>query len=325
LHAREAIAAGPRTKSRESLPVGSFRARERPRNTSWITSDRGKIGIDDEHGRAGPRSGPEEDLTVVALAPDERLLQANVATQTIRVVIAHHWALLREGLLDFLTEGDHAQIAAEACDAREALAAAEATHPDVLLLDVALVNGTDNVIANVRQVSPRTKILLLGAEAGDEALQHALRQGARGYLAKSAGMGATLKAIRAVHAGEAWVERAEMGRLLDRLAATADARTAGPGHANNAGEDVLSKRERDVANLAATGLRNKEIALRLGIREKTVKAHLVSIFRKLQLRRRLQLAVQNLDGTAPSLVLLSSIVIRVLSASAGGLRSALGL
>jgi DNA-binding NarL/FixJ family response regulator len=261
---------------------------------------------------------------VVALAPGERLLQANVATQTIRVLIAHHWALLREGLLDFLTERDDVQIAAEACDAREALAAVESTHPDILLLDLALANGNDNVIANVRQVSPRTKILLLGAEAGDEALQHALRQGARGYLAKSSGMGATLKAIRAVHAGEAWVERAMMGRLLDRLAATADGRPAGPGH-SNAGEDVLSKRERDVANLAATGLRNKEIAQRLGIREKTVKAQLVSIFRKLQLRRRLQLAVQNLDGTAPSLVLLSSIVIRVLSASASGIQSALRL
>lgn len=263
-------------------------------------------------------------MTVVALAPGESLLPTNVTTQAIRVLIAHHWALLREGLLDFLTECDDVQVAAEACDAREALAAAEATHPDVLLLDPALANGTDNVIANVRHLSPGTKILLLGAEAGDEALQHALRQGARGYLAKSTGMGAMLKAIRAVHAGEAWIERAVMGRLLDRLAATADARMAGPGQPNN-GEDVLSRRERDVANLAATGLRNKEIAQRLGIREKTVKAHLVSIFRKLQLRRRLQLAVQNFDGTVPSLVLLSSIVIRALGATVCGISDALRL
>jgi DNA-binding NarL/FixJ family response regulator len=142
---------------------------------------------------------------------------------------------------------------------------------------------------------------------------------------KSTGMGAMLKAIRAVHAGEAWIERAVMGRLLDRLAASVDARPAGPGRQPNGGEDVLSKRERDVANLAATGLRNKEIAQRLGIREKTVKAHLVSVFRKLQLRRRLQLAVQNLDGTAPSLLLLSNIVIRVLSASACGIPEVLRL
>jgi predicted transcriptional regulator len=87
----------------------------------------------------------------------------------------------------------------------------------------------------------------------------------------------------------------------------------------------LSRRERDVANLAATGLRNKEIAQRLGIREKTVKAHLVSIFRKLQLRRRLQLAVQNLDGTVPSLVLLSSVLIRVLGTGACGIPDALRL
>lgn len=277
-----------------------------------------QLGTDDEHGLVGHRAGPEKGLTVVALAPGESLPQANAAKQTIRVIIAHHWALLREGLLDFLTECDDVQVAAEARDGREALAAAEATHPDVLLLDVALANGTDNVIANVRQLSPRTRILLLGAEAGDEALQHALRQGARGYLAKSTGMGAMLKAIRAVHAGEAWVERAVMGRLLDRLAVTADARMTGPGQSNN-GEDVLSRRERDVANLAATGLRNKEIAQRLGIREKTVKAHLVSIFRKLQLRRRLQLAVQNVDGTAPSLLLLSSVAIRLLGGSACGI------
>jgi DNA-binding NarL/FixJ family response regulator len=272
----------------------------------------------------GHSARAEEGLTGVPLAPAEHLVNANAATHTIRVLIAHHWALLREGLLDFLTECDDVQVAAEACDAREALAAAEATHPDVLLLDVALANGTDNVIASVRQLSPHTKILLLGAEAGDDALQHALRQGARGYLAKTTGMGATLKAIRAVHAGEAWVERAVMARLLDVLAATADARPAGPGY-SNAGEDVLSKRERDVANLAATGLRNKEIAERLGIREKTVKAHLVSIFRKLQLRRRLQLAVQNLDGTAPSLVLLSSALIRVLSAGVFWIPDALRL
>jgi two-component system, NarL family, response regulator DevR len=272
----------------------------------------------------GDSARAEERLTGAALAPAERLLKANAATHTIRVLVAHYWALVREGLLDFLTECDDVQIVAEACDAREALAAAEATHPDVLLLDVALTNGTDNVIAKVRQLSPHTKILLLGADAGDEALQHALRQGARGYLAKTTGMEAALKAIRAVHAGEAWVERAVMGRLLERLAATGDARMAAPGQSNT-GEDVLSRRERDVANLAATGLRNKEIAQRLGIREKTVKAHLVSVFRKLQLRRRLQLAVQNLDGTVPSLVLLSSVLIRVLGASACGIPDVLRL
>jgi DNA-binding NarL/FixJ family response regulator len=272
----------------------------------------------------GDNARAEEGLTGVTLVPAEHPVKANAATHAIRVVIAHHWALLREGLLDFLTECDDVQVTAEACDAREALAAAEATHPDVLLLDVTLTNGANNVIANVRQLSPHTKILLLGADAGDEALQHALRQGARGYLAKTTGMGATLKAIRAVHAGEAWVERAVMGRLLDRLGATADVRQAGPGHSNG-GEHVLSRRERDVANLAATGLRNKEIAQRLGIREKTVKAHLVSIFRKLQLRRRLQLAVQSLDGTAPSVVLLSSALIRVLGASACGIPDALYL
>lgn len=263
-----------------------------------------------------PQAG--EGLPTIAIAPVEGLLRANVATQTIRVLIAHHWALLREGLLDFLAECDDVQIAAEACDAREAVTAAEATRPDILLLDLAFANGTDDVIAKVRQVSPRSKILLLGAEAGDEALEHALRQGARGYLAKSTGLGAMLKAIRAVHAGEAWVERTVMGRLLDRLAATADAPMARLGQ-SNAGEDVLSRRERDVASLAATGLRNKEIAQRLGIREKTVKAHLVSIFRKLQVRRRLQLAVQNLEGTTPSLVVLSSIALRVLGASAVGM------
>src|SRR3989304_5362939 len=118
----------------------------------------------------------------------------------------------------------------------------------------------------------------------------ALREGARGYLQKNVSSGELLKAIRAVHAGEAWIERGVMGHLLEELP-----RQENRVNKKSQSAQLLSQREAEVARFVAEGLSNKEVADRLLISEKTVQSHLVSIFRKLHLRHRLQLALYTLE------------------------------
>ncbi|MFQ5657265.1 MAG: response regulator [Candidatus Methylomirabilales bacterium] len=210
--------------------------------------------------------------------------------EKIRIVIADDHMLFREGLIALLRQAEDLEVVGEAASGREVFRILEETRPDVLLIDILMpeLEGPQ-ILPQIREYAPSTKVLLLTGDFEREPVFRALWEGARGYLQKSVSSATLLKAIRVVHAGEAWIERSVMGHLLeefprqeDRVEKREDA------------VGLLSKREAEVARFVAEGLSNKGVADRLSISEKTAKSHLVSIFRKLQLRRRVHLALYTL-------------------------------
>jgi len=204
----------------------------------------------------------------------------------LTVLIAVEHALFREGIRVFLAEQADVEVIGEAADGVQMLRLMEALRPDVLMLDIQMpeVGGLE-ILAIVQGLSPRTKVLLLSARLEDDFISEALQQGAHGYLPKTATHRELLRAIRALAAGELWAPRTLLTLVVERLRQRALARQDLP----PALRQPLTTREHEVVQGVRQGLTNREIATRLGISEKTVKTHLSSVFRKLYIRRRVDL------------------------------------
>ena len=134
--------------------------------------------------------------------------------------------------------------------------------------------GMDGLTAleHLRQEQPKIVVVILTTYNEDDLLLRALRLGARGYLLKDTGRETLFHAIRAAAGGEMLFSAEVIGRLLSKIEAPA---------APVASSEVLTQREQEVLEAVARGERSKEIAVRLGISERTIKAHLASIYSKL--------------------------------------------
>jgi two-component system response regulator DegU len=206
--------------------------------------------------------------------------------QRIRVAIVDDHTMLREGLRKILSMEEDLEVVGDTEKASEAPAMAQRTRPDVMLLDIRMPGtGGLEVIGPVHEASPATKVLIL--TASDDRRDHvaALTQGARGIMMKDSAAETLVSAIRAVHAGQAWVDREITGTLLEELAHRGSPEQGG------AEGPQLTARESEIVDLVISGCRNREISERLRISEKTVKAHLSNIFAKLGVRDRLELAI----------------------------------
>jgi DNA-binding NarL/FixJ family response regulator len=190
----------------------------------------------------------------------------------IRVAIADDHAIVRDGLKSLLSAQPDVEVVSEGSDGREALEALERHRPDVLLLDLSMqgLNGVE-VLRRARERSPRTRVLVLSMHASAEYVRPAVRAGAAGYLVKGAGIANLLEALRAVAAGDAYFGP-EAKRVLESGAPPADDSL-----------DLLSPREREVLQLVAEGMSNKEIAAALGISPKTADTHRCNLMQKLDL------------------------------------------
>jgi DNA-binding NarL/FixJ family response regulator len=201
---------------------------------------------------------------------------------TIRVLVADDHAVVRSGLGQLLATAPDLELAGEAKDGQEAVEAAENAAPDVILMDISMpvldgVEATRRIIAR----DPNARIVMLTSLADNRQILDALEAGASGYLLKHAGPDELLGAIRAAAAGDAPLDPKAARALLDnrRTAPVADKHKA------------LSAREQEVLRLVAQGLANKQIARRLGISERTVKAHLTNVFSALGVSDRTQAAL----------------------------------
>jgi NarL family two-component system response regulator LiaR len=194
------------------------------------------------------------------------------------VVVDDHW-VVRQGLRLFLDQQDGIRVVGEAAGGEEALAVVDALRPDVVLMDL-LMPGIDGVetTRRIKQRLPRVEVVVLTTVVDGEAVVGAIGAGATGYLLKDARGDALVTAVRAAAEG-----RVELSPEAARRLATAirPRRAAEP----------LTVRERAVLGLVAEGLANKEIGLRLGIAEKTVKAHVTRVLDKLGVQSRTQAAL----------------------------------
>ena len=179
------------------------------------------------------------------------------------------------------------QVVGETADRAEALVVAGREQPDVVLLDPMRGGVADlEVLPKLLEVAQATRVLLVTGLSDPALHQQAMRMGALGIVLKEHAGDVLLKAIEKVCAGEVWVERAMLTGLLSELVhqPVPAVLTGSLGRAR-----VLTEREREVVVLIGEGLKNKQIAARLGVSETTVRHYLTSIFDKLHVSDRLEL------------------------------------
>lgn len=211
----------------------------------------------------------------------------------IRVLIVDDHAIVRKGIRALLQEVDDLLVVGEAGDGQRAIALAQETRPDVILMDI-IMPGTDGIEAT-KQITagrPETRILALTSFAADDKLFPAIKAGALGYLLKDSDPQELIKAIRQVHKGEPTLHPTIARKVLREL---------GRPSSQPQTPDPLTEREVEVLRLVAKGHSNQEIADKLTIAEVTVRTHVSNILSKLHLANRVQAALYALREGISSL------------------------
>ncbi|MGQ9668468.1 MAG: response regulator, partial [Anaerolineae bacterium] len=190
--------------------------------------------------------------------------------QSIRVLVVDDHLLFRRGILAALASRPHIKVAGEANDGREAIELTRQTHPDVILMDIAMP-GCDGLEATrwIKRELPQVKIIMLTVSEDDETLFEAIRAGADGYLLKDLKVNQLFDAIESAMRGEAPLSGAVTTKILRELQ-----RSTPSCPTPRALIETLSEREIEILTLIGQGLSNNEIAERLYISESTVKNHL---------------------------------------------------
>ena len=156
-------------------------------------------------------------------------------------------------------------------------------------IDVALLGSRNNghnlfdLIAGLKAARPDLRILVTGSMTDDEAVLKALAAGAKGYVDESAAPAEFIQAIKIIQQGSVWAPRRVLSMFVDRVAAS--------GRIFPAGRLTFTDREKEVLELLVAGRSNKEIGASLGIEERTVKAHVAKLMRKVGVQNRIALSV----------------------------------
>lgn len=197
----------------------------------------------------------------------------------IHILLVDDHAVVRQGLKMFFDLDPDLEVVGEAENGEEAIRLTRELNPDVVLMDL-LMPVMDGIaaIAIIRRDFPETEVIALTSVLEDEAVMKAMRAGAIGYLLKDTQAEELRRAIKAAAAGQVQLSPQAAARLMREVKAPDS-------------PEKLTERETDVLRLLALGRANKEIALELVIGEKTVKTHVSSILRKLNVPSRTQAAL----------------------------------
>ena len=206
-----------------------------------------------------------------------------------RIVIADDHPLLREALTQVFSSQKDMEVVGEASNGEEAIKLASQFKPDILVMDI-MMPKFDGLEASrqIKKITPNTAILILTAYDDDNYVLGLLEAGAAGYLMKSAKGQDLVKAVRAIQAGESVLHP----KIIEKLLKQAMVKPAGT--AEYKIKDLLSDREMEMLKLLATGMSNKEIAEKLCLSLRTVKAHMSNIFTKMNVASRSEALVEAL-------------------------------
>ena len=203
----------------------------------------------------------------------------------IRVILAEDHAVVRQGTRQLLERYSDIEVIGEASDGQEAVALIQELKPDVAIMDVRMprMSGIE-ATRRVKEQYPEVGILVLTAHDDDEYVFALLEAGANGYLLKTAEIEELVKAIRAVYGGQSALDPLITQKVVAQFM---NGKSLPDVMAQVSEEmDGLTSRELEVLRLVGQGLTNKEVAQQLYISDRTVQAHLSSIFSKLQVASR---------------------------------------
>lgn len=205
-------------------------------------------------------------------------------TEAVTVLLVDDHRVVRQGVRAFLDAQPDIEVIGEASSGEEAVEVARERPPDVVLMDL-IMPGMDGVEATrqVKQVSPRTQVIVLTSYHQDEHIFPAIRAGALSYLLKDVEPTALAEAVRQAAAGEATLHPQVAARVVQEIHGSRE-------EALNPFTE-LTDREMEVLRLIAAGMSNSDIAAELVISERTVKSHVSNILSKLHLADRTQAAV----------------------------------
>lgn len=207
----------------------------------------------------------------------------NTGTKQITIILVEDHSLMRQGIRNTLEQVPDMEVIGEAEDGQQGVELIEKLKPDIALMDIRLpkLNGIA-VVRRIKETAPHTKALMLSAYDDDDYILALMEIGAWGYLLKTTKTDVLIEAIRSVHAGEPVLDPAVAARVA-RLWASHNIESSGK---KTTGQ--LSSRELEILELAARGLRNKDIATQLNLSVRTVEGHFASIFNKLNLSSRVE-------------------------------------
>ncbi len=196
-----------------------------------------------------------------------------MVNQQIRILIVDDHEIIRDGLQMILETAPDIDIVGLAADGAQGVELAERLLPHVILLDLRMpVMDGISALRQIRQTLPNIAVVVLTTYNEDDLMVEALQCGARGYLLKDTDRETLFNTIRAAAEGKTLLQPEILARVMQQM------HTPAPQVMIN---DPLTARELEILTAVAQGERNKEIAFRLGITERTVKAHLAHIFDKL--------------------------------------------
>jgi two-component system response regulator DevR len=216
---------------------------------------------------------------------------AAAMTESIRVFLLDDHEVVRRGIGDLLQAEGDIMVVGEAGSYAEAMARIPAVRPDVAILDARLPDGSGiDVCRDIRSAMPDVRCLILTSYDDDDAIFAAVMAGASGYLLKEIRGSSLVDAVRQIAGGRSLLDPNVTERLLARIrkGAPVDERLAS-----------LTEREREILDLIAEGLTNRQIGERLFLAEKTVKNYVSGLLAKLGMQRRTQAAVYGADLRHP--------------------------
>lgn len=203
---------------------------------------------------------------------------------TIRILVADDHPIFRDGVVQSLEETDDLRVVAIASSAAEAIELCKQKQPDVALLDLSMPGGGLTAVRKIASEQSETRIAMLTVSEDDEHVAKALNLGAIGYILKGVSAAELRRIVKGVAAGEAHVSPSLATKVLTYMSQKSNTKEASV-------FDDLTSREEDILRLVAKGLSNKEVAIDLGLQEKTVKHYMTTIMSKLHARNRVEAAL----------------------------------
>jgi len=216
----------------------------------------------------------------------------------IRVMIVDDHPVVRRGIKSLLGEEEDIQVVGEAVNGKDALEKIAALQPDVILMDLVMPEmGGIEAIEKITALHPNARILVMTSFAADDKVFPSIKAGALGYLLKDSDPEDLIRMIRQVYRGELSIHPTIARKVIQELnRPVQEPLTPSP----------LTEREMEILQLLAQGVENKEIALRLFVRDATIRTHVSNILGKLQLANRVQATLYalrtgltSLDGETP--------------------------